>query len=71
MTIVSGYLTTDQAAELLGVDRRSVHRYLRAYADFPTPARIGRTLLYAEAELRAWRSAHPARKPRGDAKESA
>jgi predicted DNA-binding transcriptional regulator AlpA len=58
-----GFLTTRQAAEVLGVDMATVYYYARDYSDFPVPQRFGRTLLWRERPLREWRSAHPL-KPR-------
>lgn len=60
-----GWLTAEQAAELLGVQRRSVYYYASNVAGFPQPQRIGRTVLWREAELIEWRKEHPARN-RGD-----
>ncbi len=60
-----GLLTADQAAELLGIQVRSVYYSVQRVPGFPQPQRIGRTLLFAEAELRSWRAAHPARKRGG------
>ncbi|WP_433360582.1 helix-turn-helix transcriptional regulator [Streptosporangium sp. CA-115845] len=57
-----GFLSTEQAAEHLGVKVTSVYTFARRLAGFPQPARVGRTLLWPKTELDAWRAAHPARK---------
>lgn len=53
-------VTTDTAAEILGVHRNSVYRYSYTYADFPQPTKVGRTLLHDPAALQQWRDEHPA-----------
>lgn len=55
------FLTTDEAAELLGIDRRSVYTYVQRLDGFPQPERIGRTLLFDRRALLDWRAKHPAR----------
>lgn len=55
------WLTAEQAAVLLGIQRRSVYHYARHLAGFPQPRHIGRTPTWSRAELVAWRKAHPAR----------
>ncbi|MDX5563791.1 helix-turn-helix domain-containing protein [Streptomyces sp. ID05-04B] len=57
-------LTTDEAAELLGVDRRSVYTYVQRLEGFPQPERIGRTLLFERQALLDWRAKHPRRRRR-------
>lgn len=59
---IDGFLSTQQAAELLGIKSESVYTFARRLDGFPQPARIGRTLLWPEKELRAWRDTHPARR---------
>jgi predicted DNA-binding transcriptional regulator AlpA len=59
---MDGFLSTEQAAERLGIEVASVYTFARRLEGFPQPTRIGRTLLWPEAELDAWRAAHPARK---------
>ncbi|MET9445464.1 helix-turn-helix domain-containing protein [Streptomyces sp. NPDC006610] len=72
------YLTTQEAADLLGVDERTVYYYVRDReprppkhkgTDFPEPRRFGRTMMHDEEELLAWRAAHPARAKRRAADE--
>lgn len=64
------YLTADQAAEALGIARRSVY-YYESYVDgFPQAVRIGRTPMWNRKEIEAWRAAHPSRK-RADTPEPA
>ncbi|MGV2914746.1 helix-turn-helix domain-containing protein [Streptomyces alfalfae] len=61
---IPGMLTTEQAADLLGVKKESVYIYVRRLKGFPVPTKVGRTLLFDEAALQQWRVDHPAR-PRG------
>jgi predicted DNA-binding transcriptional regulator AlpA len=62
---VEDYLTTNQAAAILGVDERTVYYYARDHDDFPEPKRFGRALMWQEAPLREWRAKHPARPREG------
>lgn len=62
---MDGYLTAAQAAELLGIRRESVYSYSQRLPGFPQPTRVGRTVLWAEADIKAWRGAHPSRKANG------
>ncbi|MDX6432957.1 MAG: prophage regulatory protein [Streptosporangiaceae bacterium] len=62
---LSGYLTADQVAERLGINRQSVYNLTSANPDFPRPVRAGRTPLWREKDIDAWRVAHPARRKRG------
>ena len=59
-----GFLSTDQAADRLGVKVASVYTFARRLKGFPQPVKVGRTLLWPEKELDAWRAAHPARRRR-------
>ena len=59
---IKGHVSTDRAAEILGVKRESVWDYTRRVKDFPQPVKVGRTLLFEEKALREWREKHPARK---------
>jgi predicted DNA-binding transcriptional regulator AlpA len=58
------YLTTKEAADLLGVAERSVYYYLRdrEKTGFPEPRRFGRTLMWPAGPLRTWREEHPPRR---------
>lgn len=58
---ISGMVTTEQAAELLGVKKESVYIYVRRLDGFPQPTKVGRTLLFDESALHLWRQDHPAR----------
>ncbi|WP_087097933.1 helix-turn-helix domain-containing protein [Nocardiopsis sp. JB363] len=58
---IEGWATTQQAADLLGVERESVYIYVRRLKDFPQPTKIGRTLLFDRQALLDWRKDHPAR----------
>ncbi|HEX5568568.1 MAG TPA: helix-turn-helix domain-containing protein [Streptomyces sp.] len=50
------YVTTDEAAALLGVSRRTVHGYLRRrVVGFPRPVRVGRGMVFSRRALVAWR----------------
>lgn len=63
MTVnIEGYVSTEQAAEILGVKIESVYLYVKRLEGFPQPTKIGRTLLFDREALLAWRAAHPARK---------
>lgn len=56
-------LTSEQVAELLGVQRKSVHQFTRYLDGFPAPAlTVGRTPLWERKAIEAWRESHPARK---------
>jgi predicted DNA-binding transcriptional regulator AlpA len=63
---IKGHLTSDEAAELLGINRQSLYNLANRMPDFPRPKKIGRTSLWPENGLRKWRAAHPARKRRTD-----
>ncbi len=54
-----GYLTTAQTADLLGIKIASVYSYTTCMPDFPQPERVGRSLLFRETALLAWRQKHP------------
>lgn len=63
MTVnTDGYVTTEEAAELLGIKVASVYLYVRRLDGFPQPAKVGRTLLFDKQALVEWRHAHPTRK---------
>jgi predicted DNA-binding transcriptional regulator AlpA len=62
---IEDYATADEAADLLGIQRRSLYLYARRSAGFPRPVRVGRALLFERTALIAWRAKHPARK-KGD-----
>lgn len=57
-----GYLTTEQAAARLGIKVASVYTFARRLDGFPQPTRIGRTLMWPESGIDAWRDKHPARR---------
>ncbi|MFI1161340.1 helix-turn-helix transcriptional regulator [Streptomyces sioyaensis] len=59
---IEGYVTAEEGAELLGIQRRSLYLYVRRADGFPQPVTIGRSLLFERAALVAWRATHPARK---------
>ncbi len=62
---MAGWIDARQAAELLGITRKSVYDYALRLAGFPQPTRVGRTVLWREADLVEWRAAHPTRKASG------
>lgn len=57
------YLTSKEAAELLGVTERTMYYYLRDRdkRGFPEPKRFARALMWRRADLLTWRAEHPAR----------
>jgi excisionase family DNA binding protein len=63
---MEGFLTTEEAAELLGVAPKTLYYYLRDHEKngFPKPRRFGRALMWEREPLLAWRREHPARKRR-------
>lgn len=63
---IDGFLSTEQAAERLGVKTESVYTFARRLDGFPQPTRIGRTLLWPADQLDAWRAQHPPRKTKRD-----
>ncbi|WP_329046973.1 helix-turn-helix transcriptional regulator [Streptomyces sp. NBC_01422] len=58
---LTGYLTSDEAAERLGINRQSLYNLANRSPDFPKPKKIGRTSLWPEGGVDAWRSQHPKR----------
>lgn len=62
---MDGYLTTAEAAAMLGLAERTIYYYLRdsEKTGFPEPRRFGRALMWDEQALLAWRESHPARTP--------
>lgn len=59
---IEGFLSTAEAAERLNVKVESVYTFARRLEGFPQPTKVGRTLLWPEAQIDAWRAKHPARK---------
>ncbi|MCA1223562.1 helix-turn-helix transcriptional regulator [Streptomyces sp. 8L] len=57
---LTGYLTSDEAAAHLGINRQSLYN-LAKQEDFPAPKKIGRTSLWPVRELDQWRERHPKR----------
>ena len=58
---IPDYLTSDQVAERLGINRQSVYNLVNRAADFPKPTKVGRTSLWPQAAVDEWRIKHPAR----------
>lgn len=61
---MTGWLTADQASDLLGITRKSLYDYVLRVDGFPQPTRVGRTLLFRTEPLKEWREQHPARQRR-------
>ncbi|MFM9629406.1 helix-turn-helix transcriptional regulator [Streptomyces galilaeus] len=59
---IPGYLTSNQVAARLGVNRQSVYNLVNRVADFPKPVKVGRASLWAEVAVNEWRAKHPARR---------
>lgn len=56
---MEGFLTADQLAARLGIQRASVHRY-RVRGDIPEPDEyVGRTPLWKTTSIDAWLSGRP------------
>lgn len=58
---LTGYLTSDEAAERLGINRQSLYNAARKSPDFPKPKKVGRTSMWLEKDVDAWRERHPKR----------
>lgn len=58
---LTGYLTSDEAAERLGITRQSLYNLAQRSPDFPKPKRAGRTPMWPEEGLDEWRARHPKR----------
>lgn len=63
---IPGYLTSDQVAARLGINRQSVYNLANRSPDFPKPVKVGRASLWPEAAIDEWRSVHPARQKRAN-----
>lgn len=59
---IPGYLSTEKAAERLGVNPQSIYNFANRSPDFPKPVKVGRTSLWPIDGLDSWRTRHPARK---------
>jgi hypothetical protein len=56
---MEGFLTSDQLAARLGIQRGSVHRY-RVRGDIPAPDEyVGRTPLWKVESIERWESERP------------
>ncbi|WP_282697447.1 helix-turn-helix domain-containing protein [Streptomyces sp. CC208A] len=62
MESLEDWITSEEACARLGIAWRTLYNLHRRSPDFPTPRKIGRTLLWPRAELDAWRAEHPTRK---------
>ncbi|MFD9443434.1 helix-turn-helix transcriptional regulator [Streptomyces sp. NPDC060001] len=58
---LTGYLTSDEAAERLDINRQSLYNLANRSPDFPKPKKIGRTSLWPEGGIDEWRARHPKR----------
>lgn len=65
---IEDFVTADEAADLLGIERRSVYSYVHRLKGFPQPTRVGRALLFNRKALHEWRATHPARRKKGPPK---
>lgn len=63
---IPGYLTSDQVAARLGINRQSVYNLANRVADFPKPVKVGRASLWPETAVDEWRAKHPARRKAKD-----
>ena len=58
---LTGYLTSDEAADRLGINRQSLYNLANRSPDFPKPKKVSRTSMWPEQELDEWRARHPKR----------
>lgn len=59
MSVMDGYLTSDELAGRLGIQKSSVYRY-RVRGDIPQPDQyVGRTPLWSTARIDAWIKERP------------
>lgn len=58
---IPGYLTSEEAADRLGINRQSLYNLANRSEDFPSPVKVGRASLWPMEALDAWRAAHPKR----------
>jgi len=65
---IPGYLTSDQVAARLGINRQSVYNLVNRVADFPKPVKVGRASLWPESAVDEWRVKHPPRTRRNKPK---
>jgi hypothetical protein len=56
---IPGYVDAGGAAARLNITRQHVYNLNSSRADFPAPIYVGRTPLWPEDRLDAWREAHP------------
>jgi excisionase family DNA binding protein len=61
---IPGYLTAEETAKRLGITRQSLYNLVSNTEGFPKPEKLGRTSLWPEAAVDAWRAKHPARRRR-------
>lgn len=58
---LTDYLTSEEAAQRLGINRQSLYNLANRSTDFPKPKKIGRTSLWPKEQLDEWRAQHPKR----------
>ncbi|MDK0525024.1 helix-turn-helix domain-containing protein [Streptomyces sp. ML-6] len=58
---LTGYLTSDEAAERLGINRQSLYNLAQRSPDFPKSTKVGRTPMWPKEGIDAWREKHPKR----------
>lgn len=62
---ISKLLTSDQAAERLGISRQSLYNLVSNDPDFPEPVKVGRTSLWDPEKVDRWREQHPPKPKKG------
>ncbi|MET0417263.1 MAG: helix-turn-helix domain-containing protein [Actinoplanes sp.] len=55
---MEGFLTTDQLAARLGIQRASIYR-MRTRGDLPEPEKVGRTPLWPVTVIETWEQSRP------------
>lgn len=55
---MEGFLTTDQLADRLGIQRASIYR-MHTRGDLPEPEKVGRTPLWPVAAIESWEKGRP------------
>lgn len=52
------YVSQSEISRLVGIDRATVFRWRKQFADFPPGIRVGRTLRFKLYEFEAWMATH-------------
>ncbi|WP_033239901.1 helix-turn-helix transcriptional regulator [Streptomyces albidoflavus] len=58
---LTDYLTSDEAAERLGINRQSLYNLAQRSPDFPKATKVGRTPMWPKEGIDEWRAKHPKR----------